>query len=390
MTESNPSPQDRPAASDPGSPGQSADAEPAPRKGLAQLLPDAPVATSGAEELANRLRWTSGSSNHYEVWYITLSEGPGGAGFWFRYTIHVPPSGSGPGVCSLWGFICDPAVSETPVGVRQSWPLDAFQARTSPFGVAVGDAGSFDGRRARGAVTAPGGRRIAWDFELSASEGVHHHFSEAWHRWGVAKTCVNSPNLAARADGWVRLDEREWQLRGVSADQSHVFGSRHAWHWVWSHCHGFDEDRDAVFEVVRGRIRKLGMVLPPATLLLLRQAGLSHCVDGLWGAARVSSTAEHGRLWLEAQAGNHLIRAEVTAPPERTIVAPYHDPDGTELWCHSCLTADASVEVCRRVGGGYETLARLTANGTATLEVGSRDRDPRVERELEVAPAPTG
>ncbi len=358
-------------------PNEGPSASEADRGGLASYLPDAPTAASLPEAQANRLRWNRKRRGHYEVWYITVAEGPGGTGFWFRYTIHVPTTGD-PAVCAVWAMVFDPDRPDaTPTGMKVERPIDDLEAKDAPFGVAVGELGSFDGRRARGAV-GEGASRIEWDFELS-SGGVHRHFGEGLYRWGFAKTCVNSANVDARADGKIVHGDREYHLRGAAACQSHVFGSRHALSWAWSHCNEFAEDGSAVLEVVSARIKKLGMTMPAATMVLVRWTGGEVLVSTLLRSMGVRSTVEPGRLFFEAKGGGSIVRAEITAPPERCLTLPYADPDGTPIWVTSSVIAHANVEILTPGAGAIQ----LSAEGTATLELGGRERDERVERLLD-------
>ena len=77
---------------------------------------------------------------------------------------------------------------------------------------------------------------------------------------------------------------------------------------------------------------------------------------------------------LEAGARDLRFQGTFNAPAERLLEVGYQDPDGRPSRCCNSEIADLVLEIFR----GGRLLYRLTATGTAHLELGSRDPRPGV------------
>src|SRR5690606_17110403 len=124
---------------------------------------------------------------------------------------------------------------------------------------------------ARGRVGA-GARRVAWDLAFGPSAGAFRHVSPQLYRLRVASSAVSTPALALPVSGTVEVAGRRVVLEDAIAEQGHVYGRRHADRWTWAHCHDFVGAPGLVFEGVSAQVRKLGLLLPAASPLLVQDS----------------------------------------------------------------------------------------------------------------------
>ena len=84
-----------------------------------------------------------------------------------------------------------------------------------------------------------------------------------------------------------------------------------------------------------------------------------------------------------ARRGRVRIEGEYSCRPEDMVVAPYEDPDGEASYCSNTEVADLRVTVWKREGlfGRWREHARLVAPGAGHFEIGSRTRDPSIEKD---------
>lgn len=331
----------------------------------------------------NAVQWGGpGRRGHYEVWYVTVHDPVTRRAFWLRHTLNAPADGR-PGHAALWAFTFEPDGSG--VQAKDVYPLEAF-SDGGPGGIGLGPA-RYGPLVARGEV-GEGARRVAWELTLEPGPfGSFRHVPLKLYRARLAGSAVSTPYLSLAVSGWVEAGGVRTRLDRAPGEQGHVFGRRHADRWAWAHVHRF-EGSDGVLEAVSAQVRKLGLMLPPASALCLepgdRRLAWSRARD-LW---RASSRFELGRWEVEGQAGDRRVRARITAPPQAFVSVEYEDPSGERVYCNHTETADCEVEVLARDGAGWRVERRLEARGTTAFEVGERGaRDPRPPRRLDLAEA---
>jgi hypothetical protein len=319
---------------------------------------------------------------HYEAWYLTLHHLPSGRAFWFRYTLTAPTDG-GPGYSALWAFSFEPGGGGLE-GIDR-YPLSAFSSRTvGAKGVVIGVGPGFlaDGA-ARGSV-GTGDRRLAWDLRLERTPGGFHHVPDLLYRAGVASSRVVTPSMHILVSGTIEVGGERLELEDQPGEQGHVGGRRHAERWAWAHCAHFPDAPGVAFEGVSAQVRKLGMLLPPATPLCVHLPDRDVRFDSARTLWSPTSSFELGRWTFRAEAGERLLEGEINAPPESFISVEYADPNGDRAWVNHTEQADLRLRVRDRFSA-----EDFEARGTVAFEVGSRQRDPRVPRTLDLAAART-
>jgi hypothetical protein len=297
----------------------------------------------------------------YEVWYVTWNDPRTGDGFWLRYVIE-------PTYAEVWfARFCarDPART---FGVHQR--CDDARTTEAPFEVVIGDARlAHDG--AAGSL-AGRGHDIAWDLRWTPATRSLRVLPDLAYRLGIGETTVVSPNPRVALAGTLRVDGEAYAVDGAIAGQSHVWGRRHARSWAWAHC-AFD---DEVLELLAVRLVRRGVMTPP---LVLVNAG-AHALNQFRHVAGNRARWEAGRVSFVARGAAVKLEGELSCGPAQLVMAPYVDPDGTEVFCANTEIGDARVVEYRRGVMGWREHRRLALHGRAHFETGGRDRDPRVER----------
>lgn len=297
--------------------------------------------------------------NGYEVWYLTWNDPDTGEGYWLRYVIEL-------GHAELWFARFDPRDPRKTFGVHKTLPL------LPPL--QIGDA-VLAHDHARGSLTGAG-HDVTWDLRWAPSADTLRQLPDVMYaRGGLGETTVLSPNPRVPLSGLLTVDGEQRRFEHVPAGQTHLWGRKHAFSWMWGRCAQF-AGSDAVLEVLCTRLQRRGILLPPLTIATLWENGRKHRLNqfrhtlvnrGTWRPGHAHFTAWSPRIRLEC---------ELTCRDEQLIDAPYVDPDGTEVWCQNTEIGDARL-VIRELGQATRT---LVGRGTAHFETGGRARAPQVER----------
>jgi hypothetical protein len=306
---------------------------------------------------ANALRW-DGRAGHYEVYYLTLTDGASGAGVWIRYTMTAP------GEAALWFVVDDPGRGV--IARKASRPLDELQAGTGEL--RIGDAVLSD----RGA--AGGFEDVAWDLRWTPRGRSYRHVQPVAERLGLVGSVLELPHADLAIEGTVTYAGKRLELNGARGGQAHIWGSKHADNWAWVHCNDLRDDRgepvrDAFVDAVSVRARRRGREIGPFTPVVGRFSGEDfESTSPLRVASNWSTYALTG--WrFEAIAGARKLVAEVDAERDRLAGVTYHDPDGDLAYCYNSETASMRVQVWER----DRLVEELVAPGRAHFEYAQRE-----------------
>ena len=325
---------------------------------------------------ANALRW-SGGPGHYEVYYLTLTDRPSRVGVWIRYTMVAPlPQAGGEATCSLWFMAMDPERGRV-LGQKRSFPIERLAAKPEPFELRVDEAvltdramsGSLDGAR----------WDLRWEPRLPAAEHVHPFLQRA----RLAKTVLVLPHPDIEVSGTLAFDGRELQLEAVRAGQAHLWGSKHATRWAWTHCNDFEsfdgEPRpDCYFDGVSVFVSRLGRQIGPNTPVVGRFAGRDFRSVGPVRVTRNQSRFGLTTWHVEARDADRRLVADVEADRDAMVGVTYHDPDGELAYCYNSETASMQL----RLWEGDRLVEELTAPGRAHFEYAQREPVPGLELQV--------
>jgi hypothetical protein len=320
----------------------------------------------------NTARWERGTG-HYEVWYLTLTDGRSGVGIWIRYTMTAPLGE--PASAALWFVAIDPGRGV--IARKALRPTEQLNTRHEPFEVRVGDAvltragmsGAFDD--------------VAWNLRWPPSPTGYHHVHPLAERLGLSQTVLELPHADLAIEGTVSYAGVRLELAGARGGQAHVWGSKHADSWAWVHCSdlhdGAGEPAPGTFvDAVSVRVRRGGRAIGPLTPVVGRLAGRDFCsVAPLRVVANWSSYALSG--WrFEAIAGARKLIGEVDAARDQLAGVTYHDPDGEPAYCYNTETASIRLHLFERAPrvGGWAHAATWQAAGRAHFEYAQREPVP--------------
>ncbi|MGE5187146.1 MAG: tocopherol cyclase family protein [Acidobacteriota bacterium] len=328
-------------------------------------------------EQDNQRHWDAAKQGVYEVWYVTWNDPGTDQGFWLRYITEAPlHDGTARG--ELWFARFDPRAPDRTFGIHKRF--SQVDAACEPFALAIGGA-RLGHDHAIGAV-AGGGHQVEWNLRWDPSSYVLRQLPDVMYaRGGLGETTVLSPNPRVPLSGSLVVDGERLAFDRAIAGQTHLWGKKHAYSWVWGRCAEFAGAPDGVLELLGTRLERRGRVLPPMALVVLDLDGERHHLNQLRHVAAHRAKWGAGRVTFSAWSPTVKIEGEMTAPPEAFVMAPYEDPDGTHVYCANTEIGDARVTVYRRSGLGWREHRRLEARHRAHFELGGRTRDPAVVRE---------
>jgi hypothetical protein len=321
---------------------------------------------------ANTLRW-NGRPGHYEVFYLTLTDGASGVGVWIRYTMTAP------GQAALW-FVADDPVRGV-IARKALRPIDELQARTGEL--RIGDALLTDDRMQGGFDD------VAWDLRWNPSGRFYKHVHPVAERLGLVKSVLELPHADLAIEGTITYRGVRLELNRARGAQAHIWGSKHADNWAWVHCNDLHDERgepvpDAFVDAVSVRARRSGREIGPFTPVVGRFAGEDfESTSPVRVLSNWSTYALTG--WrFEATAGARKLITEVDAERDRLAGVTYHDPDGDPAYCYNTETASIRLHLYERAPrvAGWAHVAALGARGRAHFEYAQRTPVPGRELHL--------
>ena len=131
---------------------------------------------------------------------------------------------------------------------RATFPAADLEARDDPFALTLGGADLSD-RGAAGEIEPDTAWELSWEPRLRPYAFVHPLVERA----GVAQTELVLPHADLAISGTVRLGGRVLELDGARGGQAHLWGTRHAARWAWTHCNDL---RGPDGEPRRGHVRR--------------------------------------------------------------------------------------------------------------------------------------
>jgi hypothetical protein len=305
---------------------------------------------------------------HYEVYYVSLTDGSSGAGAWIRYTMLAPQAGEA--TCALWFMAMDPRAGRT-AAFKQTFPIAALEAASSPFSLRIGEA-TLDDHGMRGACEG-----AEWDLRWQPSLPGATHVHPLLERAKIAKTVLTLPPPDRAISGTLTVGGRPLELDGARGGQAHLWGSKHASRWTWAHCNDFrteaGEPRPGTwFDGVSVFVPRMGADFGPSTPIVGRFHGEDF--NSISPARVLANRSRLGLNGWHAEARDGRRRIVVAVEPEReTLVGvTYQDPDGEPAYCYNTEVATMRVEVWDRNGSGWQLRESLIADGCAHFEYAQR------------------
>ena len=280
--------------------------------------------------------WDGRKSGHYEVWYITGNHKKSGSGFWIRYTLEIPYKGDG--WAGIWFSFFEKG--KKPFGLVEKYSLSEFKSEKESFLINI--AGStLSNNESKGEVSSRR-HKATWDltFESSGSNETYYHLPRFLYRLPT-DTHVLSPNISVALKGNIKIStvdrERVFEFNGDPADQTHLWGRKHAHSWVWAHCNGFENKGD-FFEGLAVVVKRGFLKLPLITIFSLRIDEKRYDFNNIFSIVKNKSKYlfSNEPLWEgEGVSGRIKANFKIHAARKDFILAEYEDPDGEVAFCHN-------------------------------------------------------
>jgi hypothetical protein len=323
---------------------------------------------------ANALVW-DGGPGHYEVYYLTTTDPVSKTGLWIRYTMRAPLDGAAE--CQLW-FLAMTADGRR-FARKQTFPIERLVAEVDPFRLRVDDC-VLDDHGISGHMD-----KAAWDLRwqprLAAVEPVHPIF----RRTKLAQTMFRLPHADLQVSGTVSFDGTALELEGAKGGQAHLYGTKHANRWAWTHCNDFrgadgSPREDSYWEGVSVFVPRFGREIGPNTPIVARIEGEDFAATAPWHVTRTQSIFDLTQWRCEAVAGKRKLVAEISAPRASLVGVTYTDPDGQEAYCYNSEVSSMRLEVFDRQGrNDWRLHDTLVSEGGAHFEYAQRSKVDGVE-----------
>jgi hypothetical protein len=332
-------------------------------------------------EADNVRHWPPSTTGVYEVWYTTWNHPTTGEGYWLRFILESPHAAEPRG--ELWFARFDPRDPHRTFGIHKHFPIAQAEVSDAPFRISI--AGSVLGHSHSSGELEGGGHSVRWDLRWDPAPETLRFLPDVMYlRGGLGETTVHSPNPRVPLSGRLLVDGEEIAFDRAIAGQTHLWGKKHAYSWVWARCAEFTGAPDGLLEILGVRLKRRGVTLPKLVLVHLHEGGERHDLSQFRHVAANRGSWEVGRVTFTARSPRVKIEGELTCTPDDMVNAPYVDPDGTELYCANTEIGSARVTVWKRDGVRWREHRRLESRGRAHFEIGSRTRDPLVARPHEL------
>ncbi len=329
---------------------------------------------------ANALRWRRGIENYYEIYYLTLNQLSSKTGFWIRYCLHAP-IGSGP-YLEVWFNCFDGVQPRNSFGVMQRYPLESLSNSQTSFSLHIAHHRLTNGM-CQGRLEGKG-HSAQWDLRFVPQERPFLHLPESLYAKGKVVAAMLSPHVSTRFDGEISVDGRTIVCEADPGEQSHTWGRQHAPHWLWAHCNFFEDDAEAVMELVCIPKAKDKDSPGPAHVFWIVWKGQRYRLASMLDGSKSENSAFPGTWKLEAESDTTRLRIQIRCRTDDCIEATYADPNGESCYCVHTDLADSDVEVWTRHGDrrSWQLRKNLRSDGTTHAEWGDYFPHEQIKRKV--------
>ncbi|MBF0106172.1 MAG: hypothetical protein HQM16_12695 [Deltaproteobacteria bacterium] len=289
----------------------------------------------------------AGQKPYYEVWYGKIDISPGRA-FWFRYTLL---NGVTDEACT-WAIVFD---QKKIVTGKDIFPLSrlSFPDRGSTLhhnsikgkdGLQVLQLGS--NRLDYGHAIGSAGQ-VSWNFGFEDLKKTFEHIPGIMQVLKIAKSTYTSCILDARFSGQICFHKKEVRFSKAKGMIGHIYGTRQAHEWAWSHCNSFQNAEGVVFEGITAKVRLGSVMSPPLSSFVVFIGDRCYPFSSIWRLARAPSIYTGGAWDFNTSCNGVKLEGQVRAPSaDKSAVVEYTDTDGSSLWCHNSKLSELKLRLC--------------------------------------------
>ncbi|MDW8362363.1 MAG: tocopherol cyclase family protein [Myxococcales bacterium] len=331
---------------------------------------------SAARDADNAVRWRPGQfRGHVESHFLKLVSPQADRALWVKHTIFVPQGRPAEALSEDWAVWFERG--RAPIGVRRSRPATKADFTRAPFAIQTEGQRLQDGA-ARGRLTAEG-HDIVWELVWTPRGAPFRPFPlTRMYEGPFPRSKTLTPHPDVRMTGWIEIDGVRIGVAEWPGMQGHNWGASHAHAYAWAHCNAFEEESEAWFEGLSGRVR-IGPVLTPwLSVAGLWIDGHLYRFDGPRAmlARRIEVDWFRWSFVLEGGDGVRL-EGEIRAQREDIAALGYDNPRGERTDCLNSKLAAGTLRLRRPGAAVRELRSRAFA-----LELGTLRRDHGVPRLL--------
>ena len=300
----------------------------------------------------------------YESWYARLVSPDGSLAIWIRYTIDKLPGQEATG--TIWFTLFD-REAERPLARRLTGQPASAPVNTW---VRIGDS-----------TAGPAGLHgecfeASWQLRFEPLAPVLFHLPRPrFYELPLPKTKPISPVPLGEFNGAIRCGEREINVDDWRGMIGHNWGTEHAERWIWLHGSNFEQDQDSWIDVVMGRIRVGGRLLPWAANGAVFSDGEFRRIGGVFApGVDVNETPLRLKAGLPV-AGKGYLELEVDSPANLTIGWQYGDPADPGGEHHEVANCSAARMEAKLTMPGNAPPVTFTTSRGAVYELGMTETD---------------
>jgi len=301
-----------------------------------------------SSEYYNLPRWNGHESPFYEVYYLKLNEPSLGVALWLRYTLLAQTDKTA--TASLWAIFSDSKDHRKNIALKETISAKDVIFKKGQFHLNIGGA-LLDNESANGGVENENGK-IAWDLKWRSSENVYRPYLRPLYLLPWPKSKVVVPNLKVYAGGHFSVNGLKFDIQNMVLHQGHVWGKRYSNGWAWADCGLFNEDKNAVLDIISNRNFGYGFL----------RDGDNETKFRLKGRYSLTGWEFEGVSW------SKKVRGKILAAKENIVGVSYDGPLGEKRYCYNTNMADAVIDVMEKINKRWMIKTQLTSYGTTAFE----------------------
>ncbi|OFZ21733.1 MAG: hypothetical protein A2X94_15715 [Bdellovibrionales bacterium GWB1_55_8] len=317
-----------------------------------------------------------------ETWSLKLNDPASQRAFWLRFTTLITKNGFRR-ISEIWGVLFERDQNREVLksALRQTFDISAFKLAPGST-VRIGDCElSLDMAhgRTRGTIRSKG-HALRWDLQFRGNKPAAFTLTpETLARSGVLKNISNTLSEDLRFEGFLVYDDKTIEWKSAPGMLTHFKGPRSDHSWVWGHANSFVNERGEsvpfIFEGITTRPHAFGAIrLPKLSSFYFLYNGQEYRFHSLWDSIRSKSSSTLQEWEFQADRGELSFRGKASSEHKDFAGLTFEDTNGSLLYCANSKLSDLSLHVYR--GGKLDN--SFYANGTAALEIVSRERNPYV------------
>jgi len=313
----------------------------------------------------------------YKYRYVKFIHPSDHRALWLRFT--MLSSGNGfKRIAETWAIFYQrfPNREVKKLAVKQTYDIHCAR-ETNPSTIRIGDC-ELSANHTRGLIQSKG-NSIQWDLDLiTGHESSYDFFPEILTRLGIVRNSATTLCEDLLVSGTSQINGETYVWKQAPGTQGYFHGTKNGHSWVWGHCNTFLDEKGKqtqfIFDGLSVRTRIGPMIAPKFSSFYFYYQGKSYFFNTLKDHLYLRSKNTLNTWEFRADRNDLSFRGFVKAEHKDFAGLTYEDTNGSLLYCSNTKLSDMRVLIYRN--GKLE--ATFDAQGTATFEIVSRDRNPYV------------